>query len=147
MGPKTIKRLAVVAVVLVLAIVSVFLIQRSQMARLGKSNFAEAEQAVERGDLATAEQLYLQHVQVFPDDVEGQLKYADVLLKVSKTPARTRPGGADLQSKFSTGSLDGWTSDVCWPRCRPPRGGVEAARQGRDNLADPLERQARGRRA
>ena len=55
MGPKSTKRLAVAAVVLVLVIVSVFLIQRRQMDRLGASNFTEAEQAVESGDLATAE--------------------------------------------------------------------------------------------
>ena len=88
MGPKTVKRLAVVAVVLVLAIVSVFLIQRRQVARLGGANLAEAERAVERGDLETAEQLYIQHVQVFPDDLDAKLKFADVLLKGSRTPAR-----------------------------------------------------------
>jgi len=88
MGPKTVKRLAITAVVLVLAIVSVFLIQRRQVTRLGQSNLSKAEQASEQGDLTTAEQLYLQHVQVFPDDLDAKLKYVEVLLKISKTPAR-----------------------------------------------------------
>jgi cellulose synthase operon protein C len=88
MGPRTIKRLAIVVVVLVLAVGSTFLIQRRQVARLGESNLSQAEQAVKQGDLKTAEELYLQHIQVFADDLESKLKYADVLIKQSRTPAR-----------------------------------------------------------
>ncbi|MDR3622644.1 MAG: tetratricopeptide repeat protein [Paludisphaera borealis] len=88
MGPKTVKRLAIVAVVLVLATVSVVVIQKRQVARLGQSNLSKAERAVKQGDLKTAEELYLQHVQVFPEDLDAKLKYAEVLLENSKTPAR-----------------------------------------------------------
>lgn len=133
MGPKTIKRLAVVAVVLVLAIVSVFLIQRAQVARLGGANLAEAEKAAERGDLETAEQLYLQHVQVFPDDLDAKLKYAGVLLKASRTPARVsqaqviydqildrEPGRLDVRRLLA--ELQATARDA------------ESARFGRDNI-------------
>lgn len=132
MGPKTVKRLAVVAVVLVLAIVSVFLIQRSQMARLGGANLAEAEQAVDRGDLETAEQLYLQHVQVFPDDLDAKLKYADVLLKSSKTLARV----GQAQAIYSQ-ILDREPGRLEVRRLlaeMQATGGEGSARQGRDNL-------------
>ena len=88
MGPKTLRRLAIAAVVLVLGVVSIFLLQRYQVSRMGRSNLALADQAVKDGDLAKAEDLYLQHVQVFPEDVEAQLRYAKVLLDRSRTPGR-----------------------------------------------------------
>ncbi|MDG3008115.1 tetratricopeptide repeat protein [Paludisphaera mucosa] len=88
MGPKTLRRLAFAAVVLVLGVVSVFLLQRYQVSRMGRSNLARAVQAEKAGDLAKAEELYLQHVLVFPQDQESQLSYARVLLERSKTPAR-----------------------------------------------------------
>jgi tetratricopeptide (TPR) repeat protein len=89
MGSKTIKRLAIVAAVLALTIVAVVVIQRRQVTQMGRSNLAKAEQAVEGGDLKAAEDLYLQHIRVFPDDLDAKLKYADTLLKGSKTPARS----------------------------------------------------------
>src|SRR6185312_8231441 len=133
MGPKTMKRLAVVAVVLVLAIVSVFLIQRRQVARLGGANLAEAEQALERGDMETAEQLYLQHVQVFPDDLDAKLKFADVLLKASRTPARLGQAQAIYNQVLDRepGRLD---ARRLLAEMQAQNGGEEAARQGRDNL-------------
>ncbi len=88
MRSTTLRRLAVVAVVLVLGVVSVVLIQRYQMSRLGQSNLVEADLAAEAGDWERAEELYLQHTQVFPDDLEAKLKYANALLERSKTPAR-----------------------------------------------------------
>jgi len=88
MRSTTLRRLAVAAVVLVLGAVSIVLIQRYQVSRLGRSNLSEADRAAEAGDLERAEELYLQHTQVFPDDLEASLKFADVLLKRSKTPAR-----------------------------------------------------------
>jgi len=88
MRPTTLRRLAVAVVVLVLGVVSIVLVQRHQVSRLGRSNLSEADQAVEAGDLERAEELYLQHTQVFPDDLEAKLKYANVLLDRSKTPAR-----------------------------------------------------------
>ncbi len=88
MGSKTRRRLAIVAVVLVLSVVSVVALRQFQVARLGKSNLAAAEEAVKAGDLEKAEGLYLQHVKVFPDDVDAQVAFAKVLLERSRTPAR-----------------------------------------------------------
>lgn len=88
MRSTTLRRLAVVAVVLVLGVVSVVLIQRYQVSRLGQSNLVEADRAAEAGDWEQAEELYLQHTQVFPDDLDAKLKYANALLERSKTPAR-----------------------------------------------------------
>lgn len=88
MRSKTLKRLAIVAAVLILGVVSIVLIQRLQVSRLGRSNLVEADEAVEAGDLERAEELYQQHMRIFPDDLETQLKYVNVLLDRSKTPAR-----------------------------------------------------------
>ncbi|WP_165250287.1 tetratricopeptide repeat protein [Paludisphaera soli] len=88
MGPKTLRRTAIAAVVLVLGVVSVVLLQRYQVSRLGRSNLAAAEAAEKAGDLAKAEEAYLQHVMVFPQDQDAQVRYAGVLLARSKTPAR-----------------------------------------------------------
>lgn len=88
MGPKTLRRLVVAAVVLVLGVASIFLLQRYQMSRMGRSNLARAQQAVKDGDLAKAEDLYLQHVLVFPKDDEAQIEFAKVLVQRSKTRAR-----------------------------------------------------------
>jgi len=88
MGPKTLRRAAIAAVVLVLGVVAVVLLQRYQVSRLGRGNLAAAEAAEKAGDLAKAEEAYLQHVTVFPDDLDAQVKYADVLLRRSRTPGR-----------------------------------------------------------
>lgn len=88
MGPKTWRRLAIAAVVLVLGVGSIVVLQRYQVSRLGKTNLVKAEEAVKAGDLEKAEGLYLQHVMVFPEDFEAQISYAKVLLDRSRTPAR-----------------------------------------------------------
>lgn len=88
MGPKTWRRLAIAAVVLVLGVVSIVVLQRYQVSRLGKTNLVKAEEAAKAGDLAKAEELYLQHVLVFPEDFDAQVSYAKVLLERSRTPAR-----------------------------------------------------------
>lgn len=88
MKSTTLRRLAVVAVVLILGVVSIVLIQRLQVSRLGRSNLVEADQAAEAGELERAEELYQQHMRIFPADIEAQLKYVKVLLDRSKTPAR-----------------------------------------------------------
>lgn len=108
MGPKTVRRLAVVAVVLVLGIVSIFLLQRRQVAKLGESNLSRAEQASKQGDFKAAEEHYLQHIQVFPDDLDAKLKYAEILARKNKTPARTNQamGLYDDILKRDPGRLD-----------------------------------------
>lgn len=88
MRSTTLRRLAVVAVVLALGAASVVLVQRLQMSRLGQSNLVAADEAAAAGDWGRAEELYLQHTQVFPNDLDTKLKYADALLKRSNTPAR-----------------------------------------------------------
>jgi tetratricopeptide (TPR) repeat protein len=88
MGLKTVKRLAIAVVALTLAVVAVVVIQRRQVDTMARSNLAKAEQAAERGDSKTAEDLYLQHIQVFPDDLDAKVKLAELLTKGSKAPAR-----------------------------------------------------------
>jgi tetratricopeptide (TPR) repeat protein len=88
MGPKTWRRLAIAAVVLVLGVVSIVALQRYQVSRLGESNLVKAAEAEKAGDLEEAEGLYLQHVKVFPEDFDAQVSFARVLLERSQTPAR-----------------------------------------------------------
>ena len=48
----------------------------------------QADSAAKKGDFAKAERLYREHLVVVPDDVEIQIKYADVLLKGTPSPKR-----------------------------------------------------------
>ena len=46
----------------------------------------QADSAMEEKDYLKAVDLYQQHLFVFPNDLEVQLKYADALLKLQRTP-------------------------------------------------------------
>ena len=85
MQAKTMKRLAILIAVLGLIGGTGFIGQRLQVARLAKNVLAEADLAADKGDYAKAENLYWQHLEVFPNDVDVRIKYADAHLKVAKT--------------------------------------------------------------
>src|SRR3954454_24904395 len=88
MGPKTIKRLAVlISVVLVTSLV-IFFIHRYQVTRMAGSVLDSAEQAERDGDFEEAARIYQERLTFAPDDVDTSLKLADVLRKGTKTAPR-----------------------------------------------------------
>ena len=86
---KTVKRLAILIAVFGLVGGTSVFTQQFQLKRLGQKELAKAELALKKGDFVEAERLFREHLQVFPDDVEVQIKFADALLSVdSKSIAR-----------------------------------------------------------
>ena len=85
---KTVKRLAILIVVLSMVGGTSVFTQRIQVQRLARNELEKAELALKKGNFVEAERLFREHLQVFPDDVEIQIKYADALLKVSRSPIR-----------------------------------------------------------
>ena len=81
MRAKTVKRLAILIAVVVLAVGASYLLWRFQVRKMAQGIVAQADAAEEKGDYANAVDLYQQHLLVFPDDQAVQLKYADALLK------------------------------------------------------------------
>jgi tetratricopeptide (TPR) repeat protein len=86
---KTVKRLAILIAVFGLVGGTSVFTQQFQLKRLGQKELAKAELAFKKRDFVEAERLFQEHLEVFPDDVEVQIKFADALLKVdSKSQAR-----------------------------------------------------------
>ena len=81
MRVKTIKRLAILIAVLGLVSGTAVWGWNWQITRMALAKALEAENAVKKGDFATAERLYREHLALVPDDVEIQLAYADALAK------------------------------------------------------------------
>ena len=88
MRSGAIKRLAILIAIVGLTSGASFLGHSQQLARLAKGVLAEAELAEQKGDYIKAENLYWQHLEVFPKDSDVQMKYADVHLKVADTFSR-----------------------------------------------------------
>src|SRR5262249_29417104 len=65
-----------------------YLAWQFQVERMGRRVLEQAARAEAANDFAAAEALYQQRLQVTPGDPDIQAKYADVLVKVDKTPAR-----------------------------------------------------------
>jgi cellulose synthase operon protein C len=86
MRAKIIKRWAILVAVLSLIGGTGFLTQRFQVTRLAQSVAEQADSAVKQGEFAKAQQLYGEHLIVFPEDVETKIKYADTLLKAAPSP-------------------------------------------------------------
>ena len=123
MKARTAKRLAILIAVLSLVGGTGFFTQRYQINRLALKELEKAEIACKEGDFAKAETLFRAHLGVFPDDQEILIKYADVLLKVSRSRTAQneanqiysgilkRFGGREdvrrslIQLKFDMGSL------------------------------------------
>ena len=84
----TVNRLAILVTTILIAGLSIFFLQRYQVDRMDRSVLAQAAQAEKEGNFEKALPLYQEHIEVAPDDQEAKLKYADVLLKGAKNPAR-----------------------------------------------------------
>ena len=76
MKARTAKRIAILILVLSLVGGAGFFTQRYQVDRLAKKELEKAELACMEGDFAKAEALFRAYVQVFPEDLEIQIKYA-----------------------------------------------------------------------
>jgi len=88
MGAKTVKRLAILLTTILVAGLSIFFIQRYQVEKMDRSVLAQAARAEKDGNFEEAARFYQEHLEVAPDDQEAKLKYADVLRKGPKNPAR-----------------------------------------------------------
>ena len=88
MGPKTIKRLAILISVVLVASLAIFFIQRYQVTRMAQLVLDDAEQAERDGEFDEAARIYQERLAVIPDDVDTKLKLADVLRKGTKTAQR-----------------------------------------------------------
>ena len=88
MGAKTVKRLVILLTTILVAGLSIFFIQRYQVEKMDRSVLAQAARAEKDGNFEDAARFYQEHLEVAPDDQEAKLKYADVLRKGPKNPAR-----------------------------------------------------------
>ena len=90
MKARTAQRLAILIAVLSLVGGTGFFTQRYQVDRLARKQLEKADLAVKEGDFAKAVTLFREHLRVFDDDREIKIKYADTLLKVSRSlPAQS----------------------------------------------------------
>ena len=88
MGTKTVWRLAFLIGVIVFLAGGGFLLFRFQVGKMARGVVARADRAVERGDFAAAAELYAQHLAILPNDAEVQIKYADSIIKIDRSPKR-----------------------------------------------------------
>ncbi len=101
MGAKTVKRLAILLTTILAAGLSIFFVQRYQVEKMDRSVLAQAARAEKDGNFEEAARFYQEHLEVAPDDQEAKLKYADVLLKGPKNPARQEQA-AQLYDQYVT---------------------------------------------
>ncbi len=85
MSRKTLKRLMVLIAASSLIGLAGYFIWRLQVDRMARSVVEQADQFAEQKDYNKAVELYQQHLLVVPDDVEVQIKYADILITQGKT--------------------------------------------------------------
>ena len=85
MRAKTLKRLAILIAVLSLVGGTGFLTQQIQVKRMARTELDKATLALEKRDFVKAQMLFREHLTVFPDDVETEIKYVGALLKASKS--------------------------------------------------------------
>jgi cellulose synthase operon protein C len=86
MKVKTLKRLAILIAVLSLVGGTGFLTQQIQVKRMARTQLDKAELALKKPDFVKAQTLLREHLEVFPKDVEIQIKYAGALREMSKSP-------------------------------------------------------------
>jgi tetratricopeptide (TPR) repeat protein len=85
MKAKTVKRLAILIAVLSLVGGTGFYTQQVRVEQTARAEIKKADEAAAAGDFSKAEERYRLHLQVFPDDVDIQIKYADAILKVDSS--------------------------------------------------------------
>jgi tetratricopeptide (TPR) repeat protein len=88
MRAKTVKRLAILIAVIGLVGGGGYLAWRSQVEKMGRGVLEQAARAEAAQDFLKAEELYRQRLAVMPNDPDTLAKYANVLVKVDKTPRR-----------------------------------------------------------
>jgi len=88
MKAETVKRLAILIAVLSVVGGTGYFAHGYQLDRNARSRIKKAELAAKEGDFAKAERLYREHLEVFPEDVDVNIKYAGALLKVDRSPER-----------------------------------------------------------
>ena len=88
MKAKTIKRLGILIAVLSLVGGTGFYTQQIRVKQTANAELTRADAAAKEGDFAKAEVIYRLYLEVFPDDVEIQIKFADAILKVDDSPNR-----------------------------------------------------------
>jgi tetratricopeptide (TPR) repeat protein len=86
MKATTVKRLVILIAVLGLLGGTSFFAHEMQVERLGQNEIRKAKSAIKKGEFATAEMQFRNYLQVFPDELEIQIEYADTLLKASNSP-------------------------------------------------------------
>jgi predicted Zn-dependent protease len=86
MKATTVKRLVILIAVLGLLGGTSFFAHEMQVERLGQNEIRKAKSAIKKGDFATAEMQFRNYLQLFPDELEIQIEYADTLLKASNSP-------------------------------------------------------------
>ncbi len=90
MGTKIVWRLLILIAVVTLAGVGVYFFHEWQVGRMAQGVLAQAEQAERKGDYERTVTLYLQHLMVFPDDLDVRLKYAEALQKQDRSTKSLR---------------------------------------------------------
>lgn len=88
MTSKTVKRLAILVVFIGAVAGLGYWTRGRQIETMARSVDQRAEIAEKEGDFAKAESLLLEHLEVAPGDVEVQLRYAEAMLKTSRTQNR-----------------------------------------------------------
>ena len=88
MGNKTVTRLAILAVAVAILGGGGYVLWAFQVDRMAHGIVARADRAAGEGKYAEAERLYADHLANKPNDVEAQLKLAEVLLKQEKSSQR-----------------------------------------------------------
>jgi tetratricopeptide (TPR) repeat protein len=88
MRTKTVKRLAILIAVLSLIGGTGFIGWKYQIERMSRDRLEKAKRAEEAGNFVEAENLYRQYRGVIPENVEVNIKYADLLLKGGRTSKR-----------------------------------------------------------
>lgn len=92
MGNKTVKRLAILIVAVVIVGGTGYLFWSFQVSRLARGVVAQADRAVSEGDFVEAERLYREYLAVLDEQDESRAeirqKYAEVLLKLESTQRR-----------------------------------------------------------
>jgi len=81
MTATTIKRLAILIVILGLIGGAAILAQQYQLTKMAASVAARAKLAEKTGKLPEAESLYQQHLEVVPSDTDTKIQYADLMAK------------------------------------------------------------------
>ncbi|MGC8640872.1 MAG: tetratricopeptide repeat protein [Isosphaeraceae bacterium] len=89
---KTIQRLIILLVVVLVASVLIFQAQRAQLRRLDSSLQARATKETDVGELEQAAEHLEAHLRIVPDDEEAMTRLAEILLKDKKNHARQLDG-------------------------------------------------------